>query len=106
MIVKEPKILMKLTDKFKTGKYEGMTLEHVIDIDYEYIRWSFEKVKGFALDRNARIVYQNVEESNREFNVRTTYNYSKPETEEDEDGFPVSNHVGDKYDSDNFMFEN
>ena len=82
MIVKEPKKLMKLTDKFSTGKYQGMTVEHVIDIDYEYIRWCYETMKGFALDRNARLVYQNVEESNREFNVRTSYSHSKIESGE------------------------
>ncbi len=104
MIVKEPKKLLKLTDKFRTGKYEGMTVEHVIDIDYEYIRWCFDNAKDFALERNARIVYQNVEESNREFNVRTTYKHSDVYAEDDsEDYFSVS-HVGEKYDSD-FMTE-
>ena len=103
MIVKEPKKLLKLTDKFKLGKYEGSTIEHVIDIDYEHIRWCFENVKGFALDRNARIVYQNVEESNREFNVRTTYSHYKVYKEDDEDGYFTSSFSSgmDKYDSDN-----
>lgn len=70
----KPKTLLKLTDKIKFGKYEGFTIERIIEIDYEFIRNCFDTIKTFALDRNARLAFQNIEESNREFNVRTKYN--------------------------------
>ena len=55
------------------GKYKGMTLEKIVEIDYKYVLWIYAKVKELKLPNH---IYERLFElkEKHEDNYFTTYN--------------------------------
>ncbi|MCC7158852.1 MAG: hypothetical protein IT281_04880 [Ignavibacteria bacterium] len=49
----------KLTDSFNFGKHKNKTIEEVIECDPEYIQWALDSIAHFALDAEAKQIWNN-----------------------------------------------